>query len=79
MSESVHQPRYVALQGQLKAMREKAGMVQSELAEALGVGQSFVSKIERGERYVDVLFYLDWCRSCGVDPQKAIRDLLKVI
>lgn len=75
MSLSVHHPRYVALRNHLKAMREGAGMTQNQLADALGVTQSFVSKIERGERYVDVLFYMDWCRSCAVEPDKAMRTL----
>lgn len=76
MSVSVHHPRYVALRNHLKAMREGAGMTQNQLADALGVTQSFVSKIERGERYVDVLFYMDWCRSCALDPSDAMQELV---
>lgn len=57
-------------------MREHARLTQDELAAALDVGQSFVSKIERGERYVDVLFYLDWCKACHVDPPAALLQLL---
>jgi transcriptional regulator with XRE-family HTH domain len=75
MSVSVHHPHYAALRNQLKAMRESAGMTQNQLADAIGVTQSFVSKIERGERYVDVLFFMAWCRSCAVDPTKAMRQL----
>ena len=78
MSVSVHHPRYVVLRNHLKAMREGAGMTQNQLADALGVTQSFVSKIERGERYVDVLFYMDWCRSCAVAPSDAMRELVSV-
>jgi transcriptional regulator with XRE-family HTH domain len=58
-------------------MREQAGMTQTDLAASIGVGQSFVSKIERGERYVDVSLYVDWCRACGVEPHLALRKLLK--
>lgn len=76
MPSSVHHPRYVALQEQLKTMRETAGMTQSDLAAALRVGQSFVSKIERGERYVDVLFYIEWCRACETDPSQSMKVLL---
>jgi hypothetical protein len=37
----------------------------------------FVSKIERGERYIDVLLYLDWCRACSISPGKAASELEK--
>ena len=75
-SASVHHPRYTALRQHLRAMREDAGMTQTELAVALDVGQSFISKIERGERYVDVTFYVDWCRACKVAPPAALGQLL---
>lgn len=46
-----------------------AGLTQTQLAERLAVGQSYVSKIERGEAYVDVLLFADWCAACGRAPQ----------
>jgi Helix-turn-helix len=74
---SVHHPRYLALREHLKALRLKAGLTQAEIATLLKLDQSYVSKIERGERYVDVLFYIDWCKACGVKPSKAIPLLDK--
>jgi len=38
----------------LKEWREKAGLTQEELANALGVRQSQISKIENGKVYVSV-------------------------
>lgn len=77
MPPSVHHPRYLALQKHLKSLRLRAGLTQAELAGKLKVDQSFVSKIERGERYIDVLFYLDWCRACLMSPGKAAAELEK--
>lgn len=75
MPVSVHHRRYAALQKHLKALRAGAGLTQVELAGALKVDQSYVSKVERGERYMDVMFYLDWCRACGAEPGAAISKL----
>ncbi|QJY31666.1 helix-turn-helix transcriptional regulator [Diaphorobacter sp. JS3050] len=64
MSITVYHPRYQTLRDGLAALRKQAGLSQVQLAQRLGVGQSFVSKIERGESYVDVMLFVDWCRAC---------------
>lgn len=52
----------------LVQVRAAAGLTQAQLAQRLEVGQSYVSKIERGEAYVDVMLFVDWCRACGTRP-----------
>lgn len=52
-------------------LRSERGLTQTQLAQRLNVGQSYVSKIERGESYVDALLFADWCHACGVRPEKA--------
>lgn len=37
-----------------------------------------VSKLERGERYVDWLLYIDWYRACGITPTEAITGLIEI-
>lgn len=71
MSVSIHHPRYQALRAVLAKVRSEHGLTQTQLAQRLNVGQSYVSKIERGESYVDVLLFADWCHACGIQPQKA--------
>ncbi len=56
-------------------VRRAAGLSQVGLAEALGVGQSHVSKVERGEMYVDVMVFIGWCPACKVRPDAAIAKL----
>lgn len=75
MPTSVHHPRYLALRAEMVALRKKSGLSQIQLAHALGVGQSYVSKVERGEMYVDLLLFIDWCRACDTTPESAIARL----
>lgn len=56
--------------------RRQAGLSQVELAQRLEVGQSYVSKIERGEAYVDVILFADWCLACGVQASIALEQVL---
>lgn len=62
-------------QGLLREMREAADLTQYELAEALGVPQSTISKIEGGERRVDVAELLVLCRVCDVDATSFVATL----
>ena len=75
MLVSIHHSRYQALQRELVLLRKTAGLSQVQLAERLGVGQSYISKIERGEAYVDVLVFADWCQACGVQAGHTLDQL----
>jgi transcriptional regulator with XRE-family HTH domain len=75
MPESIHHVRNVAVRLQLKALRKEAKMTQGELAKKLREEQSYISKVERGERYADLLFYLDWVRACGQSPSETVLNL----
>ena len=50
----------------LKSMRTGGRVTQKEMASRLGVTQSYLSKIERGERGVNVLELMDYCEASGV-------------
>jgi len=53
--KSLHTPAQRKLAALLRQAREEAGVRQVELAKALGRSQSFVSKVEAGERRVDLV------------------------
>lgn len=62
---------------QLRSMRVQLGVTQETLAERLGKPQSFVSKIERCERRLDIGEFIDWSLALGLEPEemlKVIRD-----
>ena len=75
MSASLYHPKYQALRAAMVASRKAAGLTQIQIAERLHVGQSFVSKMERGDSYVDVLTFVDWCTACGVRPGEVLDRL----
>lgn len=54
MPKSIHSKEYKKVIERLKKAREEAGMKQAEVAKKLEKPQSFVSKVERGERRLDV-------------------------
>ncbi len=53
MDTARHADDYWELLARLRAARKAAGLTQVVVAEALGKPQSFVSKVETGERRID--------------------------
>jgi transcriptional regulator with XRE-family HTH domain len=49
----VHDPQYQRMLSRLREAREAAKLTQVQVAERLGKPQSYVSKVENGERRID--------------------------
>lgn len=56
--------------------RKASDMNQTELARALGQSQSFVARVESGQRRVDVIEFINIAKAVGFDPKKAIAKLM---
>lgn len=54
MSKSIYSKDYKEIINRLKQTRIDAGLSQQAVADKLGKPQSFISKIESGERRLDV-------------------------
>lgn len=67
--------RYELLQRLLIDARTKAGLKQADVAERLGRPQSYISKIERGERGLDVIEFMEIAKVIGFDPAAFLRKL----
>ena len=55
--------------------RVDAGLSQDQLAKKMGWDQTYVSKIERGVRRVDVVELISICDVLGLDPAQFVKDV----
>ena len=77
MLKSIYiQPNRVLL-AMLRTRRQRCGIPQHELARRLGKEQSFVSKIERGERRLDVIELKAWLEAMDVDVLVFLHELIQ--
>lgn len=69
--------REKTLRERLKQARLAAGLRQADVAQQLGKPQSYVAKIESGERRLDFIEVLDLCVTIGLDPCELTTELAK--
>ena len=62
----------------LIAERQRAGLRQTDLARKLGESQSWVARVESGQRRIDVVEFLQIARVVGFDPVEALRQISRV-
>jgi len=77
MLKTIHSPASKAFCELLREERLLAGLSQEMLAKKLHKPQSFVAKIEKGERRVDLLEFLTIADVIGIDSFRFIRKLKK--
>lgn len=58
--------------------RERAGMTQTDLANRLGEYQSFVARLESGQRRVDVVELIEVASILGFDAPALVRNLAAI-
>jgi transcriptional regulator with XRE-family HTH domain len=57
--------------------RKGAGLSQHELARKLKRSQSFIAKIEVGERRIDVVEFIEIARALGREPAELLSRALE--
>lgn len=78
-AKSLRTKGHTALTQALTAARRESGLTQQELAERLGRSQSFVAKIELGERRVEVVELVEIARILGVPTARLIAPVEEVL
>lgn len=77
MAKTLGTERHRALIALLIEKREASGLTQTELADKLGEYQSFVARLESGQRRVDVIEFLELARILNFDPLDALGRLAR--
>lgn len=77
MSRTLRSARHEAMRALLVTGRKSAALTQAELAKRIGRYQSFIADVERGQRRVDVVEFLEIIEALGIDPAKAIRKIAR--
>jgi len=72
---SVYSDEYQRVINALKKARKENGITQAQLAEALGKPQSFIAKVESGERRLDVVEFVRLARLVGMEAEAIVRAL----
>lgn len=79
MKKSIITEDYEKLTALIISYREKAGLTQVQLADLLEETQSFVSKIERAERRIDLVELYQICSAMGIKLSEFCKDFEKQI
>lgn len=70
--------RHKALIAMLVEKREAAGLTQIEFARRLHEYQSFVARLESGQRRVDVVEFLEFAEILDFDPVAVLKRLKRI-
>lgn len=63
----------------LSSLRQMHGVSQNVLASRLGISQTQVCRIERGERYPSLRYILRFCRALRLPPNEVLFDEVCVV
>lgn len=72
---SIYDTAYRRFLAELRLARQAMGLSQQELAIRIDKHQTYVSKVEQGQRYLDVLEFVRWTKALDVDPARLISGL----
>ena len=76
MKKSIYTPGQQKVACAVREMRNGAKLTQRQLAARLKRPLNVVSRIEAGQRRVDMSEWIALCKACRVDPVKAGGELL---
>ena len=77
MKKTIHTRQSHCVRAALVKLRQRARLTQRQLARKLGREHSLISRLELGERRVDVVEFFWICQACGADPVRTAGSLMR--
>lgn len=75
MVKSIKAEAYQAILPILASARREAGLTQAEVAARLGKPQSYISKVEQGERRLDVVEFCLLADALSIEPGRLLQRI----
>jgi transcriptional regulator with XRE-family HTH domain len=76
MAKSLRSREHIALISVIRQARDAAGLTQQQVATTLSRPQSFVAKIEVGERRLDVVEFMELAKALGHSPDALLGKVV---
>ena len=77
MAKSLRSERHGRLILLIAEARRQQGLTQAQLADAIGRPQSFIAKLESGERRLEVIEFIDLAQALGIEPAALLMKVVK--
>ncbi len=79
MVRDLRTPGHLALMQVLVETRKARNITQQELADRMKRPQSFVAKVETGERRLDVVELVEWILAAEIDPDLIVGPVIAAV
>ena len=76
MPKTIRSPQHRALLDLLVSVRKEAKLTQAAVAERLGRPQSYLAKVENGERRLDIVEFVALAEALNGEPQDVFASFL---
>ncbi len=75
LKTSIHSPEHIWLRNRLISRRKELHLSQRELAKEMGVIFSFIGKVETGDRRLDLIEFIKYCKVLDIDTKELLTQL----
>lgn len=75
LKKTIHAKEYHSVIAMVRELREQKHFTQKELADKIGSDQTFISKIEIGERRLDIIELKYICDALEINLTEFVRQL----